>query len=139
MLLRCNATWIAEDTGSRYESGNTYDVAARRGEVLYLDAPEGTFDVIGAEPPRRPLPAPVPEAITAPTASGLTVPDRRARGGRVRGVDDTRQDISKDVTTIRPSGDCPWKRCDYVTTAIDRDRAVTAHLGRAHGGKRPGA
>ena len=129
MLLRCNATWIAEDTGSRYESGNTYDVASRRGEVLYLAAPEGTFDVMGEEPPRRPLPAPVPEAITAPTASGLTVPDRRARGGRVRAPASARE----------ASASCPWKRCDYETTAIDRERAVTAHLGRAHGGKRPRA
>ena len=85
MLLRCNETWTAGDTGSRYEAGNIYDIADAKAGALYHTAPEGTFDVVGGEPPGRgtvgrtvkPAPAEVPEA--APAA-----PDRRMRGGKVR-------------------------------------------------------
>ncbi len=126
MLLKCNATWIATDTGSRYEKGCTYDVNDARATAVYYAAPEGTFDVVGADPPIRPRvgarPAPVSESISETTASGMTVPDRRARGGNVRSSDD-----------------CPWKRCDYVNSAVDKQRALTSHLARKHGGRRPGA
>ncbi len=130
MKLHCNAAWIAPDTGSRYEAGNVYDIAGQRGPALYLMAPEGTFDVLGDDPPRPSRTEPRGVGVgTSTTASGMNVPDRRMRGGDVRAP-----------APARATNDgCPWKRCDYVNTAVNKERALDAHLKRQHGSRRPRA
>jgi len=83
MLLGCQKTWIDPETGSRYEAGNKYDIADRKAEQVYLRAPEGAFTVFGQDAPQRPAQA-ATKAISETTASDITVPDRKARGGKKR-------------------------------------------------------
>ncbi len=136
MKLRCNATWIAADSGSRYEAGNVYDVADVKAREVDLAAPEGTFDVQGGEPPRRPPVAIEEPAVgTSTTASGMNVPDRRMRGGEVRAP----APAPAPAREATANDHCPWKRCDYVNKAVNKERALDAHLKRQHGGRRPRA
>ena len=81
MLLKCKATWIAADTGSRYEAGNVYDVQNARATTLYHSAPAGTFDVLGQDPPTAPRTIARPELVAPETTSA---PDRSMRGGVAR-------------------------------------------------------
>ena len=104
MLLRCNATWIAEDTGSRYEVGNVYDVQNARATTLYHSAPAGTFDVLGQDPPTAPrtIARPEPTAPVAPET--MSAPDRSMRGGLAR------SDESEQATKTQPKKRQPGGR-----------------------------
>ena len=93
MLLKCKATWIAADTGSRYEVGNVYDVQNALATTLYHAAPAGTFDVLGQDPPTAPRTIGRPEP-TAPET--LSAPDRSMRGGIAR------SDESEQTTKTEP-------------------------------------
>ena len=83
MLLKCKATWIARDTGSRYEVGNVYDVQDARATTLYHAAPAGTFDVLGQDPPTAPRTIARPELVAPET---MSAPDRSMRDGLARDV-----------------------------------------------------
>jgi len=123
MKLQCNSVWIDPETGSRYEAGNVYDVNDAKATLVYYGAPEGTFDPLGVDPPIRPRTE--PRVGVSTTASGIEAPDRQMRGGEIR--------------TAPPDDDCPWKRCEYVNKAVDKERALEGHLKRQHGGRRPRA
>ena len=83
MLLKCNATWIAPDTGSRYEAGNTYDVRDAKATGLCFDAPEGTFEALGQDTPARPR-AILQNAEPEVPETTMSAPDRNMRGGQAR-------------------------------------------------------
>ena len=98
MLLKCNAVYIAEDTGSRYEVGNVYDVQNARATTLYHSAPAGTFDVLGQDPPTAPRTIARPEPTAPETTSA---PDRSMRGGLAR------SDESEQTTKTQPKKQQP--------------------------------
>ena len=81
MRLRCIGPY--RSSAGSWEPGQDVDVSEEVAAFLLRDSP-GSFEVPTAGGESVPPPAPSLAAISETNASGLTVPDRRARGGRVR-------------------------------------------------------
>ncbi len=68
-----------------YEAGQDVDVTDDVAGLLLRDSP-GSFKIPAPDKPKAVEPPLAETAMSTETATGLTAPDRRARGGRRRKV-----------------------------------------------------
>lgn len=83
-LIRCVSAYRS-DTGGEWPAGKADVVSDELAAYLLRDSPS-SFELVQAKPEPSETVSDEPglDAISTETATGLTVPDRRARGGRRR-------------------------------------------------------